>query len=148
MIEDNGASGVEHPGPWSAFAAAYVTTKPEPAEDHLRRACEELGRDYRSYVLGIGIGANEISVRTVARLLAERDAMQAEIEAWKVAAQAWQDNAQAAMQPDPDLVLAREEVKQWMLSHPDATKHVTREALLDLVERFRALKLKGQAHDQ
>jgi hypothetical protein len=66
--------------------------KPEPTEDHLRRACEELGfpvypdfsdRSYTAVALA--------GVRTVARLLAERDAMQAEVESWRTSTQTWRD---------------------------------------------------------
>jgi hypothetical protein len=54
--------------------------KPEPTEDHLRRACEELNAD-RGYVAWHAEEHQDFSpVRTVARLLAEREAMQARVE--------------------------------------------------------------------
>lgn len=124
---------MEHPGPWSAFAAAYVTTKPEPTEDHLRRACEELNRGLYTKHWRWAKDAKDNTVRTVARLLAEREAMQArdsKLEQalgilhhrWKN--ENWPGTATLVKQlraemerlastkpeptPDPDLVLARE----------------------------------------
>jgi len=60
-------------------AAAYVTTQPEPTEDHLRRACEDVELYYPDFVAGKYSATLTRAVRTVARLLAERDAMQAEM---------------------------------------------------------------------
>jgi len=124
---------MEHPGPWSAFAAAYVTTKPEPTEDHLRRACEELGLHYPDFRAGKYSTALTKAACTVARLLAEREAMQARYSKleqalgilhhrWKN--ENWPGTATLVKQlraemerlastkpeptPDPDLVLARE----------------------------------------
>jgi dihydrofolate reductase (trimethoprim resistance protein) len=106
-------------------AAQKPTPKPEPTEDHLRRACEELnagctvvkGWTYPSH-------KNTTAVHTVARLLAERDAMQARVEGLFDAIkhgdaehQDWlrmmiRDHFSAEPTPDPDLVLAREAAAQ------------------------------------
>lgn len=62
-------------GRFPCICAKKRTPKPEPTEDHLRRACEELGFEYQYFRDGYG-KAHHYAVRTVARLLAERDAMQ------------------------------------------------------------------------
>jgi hypothetical protein len=78
MLERDNSSDLSH------IRGDLKQAKPEPTEDHLRRACEELGLDPELYLKG-GYGMWEgRAVRTVARLLAERDAMQARVEpaAW------------------------------------------------------------------
>jgi hypothetical protein len=143
-----------------------ATTQPEPTEDHLRRACEELGLVYDNAARMFK------SVRTVARLLAERDAMQAGVEPvaylythWGHPAnrspaslafpherterlgEGWTETPLYAGKstgptPDPDLVMEREaeNVADGIYSRGA----LPYEWALAKAGAFRALKLKGQ----
>ena len=141
--------------------------KPEPTEDYRRRA-KELVRAEHDRTRGfVYLVSNHPAYSTVARLLAERDAMQARVGdpvAWlydfggPIAPYATTVRNQnlirnggtetplyggkpAEPTPDPDLVLAREAAESMGLVDT-ATKMIAENVAL------RALKLKGQAHDQ
>jgi hypothetical protein len=153
-----------------------MNPKPEPTEDHLRRACEELNvdRDVTDHIFIYPRDKSHRRVRTVARLLAERDAMQAEIASLR--------DYITEPTPDPDLVLAREAAESCATCRfhkpddrpeqvgsghcrrfpPAAAEQVSFDgsgsnyfsqvspwmAADDWCGEYRALKLKGQAHDQ
>ena len=60
----------------------------EPTEDHLRRACEELKVEAGAVGVALNwpghpVEGRDVAIRTVARLLAERDAMQARVDGWQ-----------------------------------------------------------------
>ena len=57
-----------------------MTTEPIVTEDHLRRACVLCGENYEAFISGRLSTRYADNVRTVARLLAERDAMQVRVE--------------------------------------------------------------------
>ena len=116
--------------------------KPEPivTEDHLRRACDELNVERSGLFYAYPSDVEITAVLTVARLLAERDAMQARVEGEPVAEviSYRQMECEATIRftptlnggvpfdigtqlyttkseptPDPDLVLAREAAAKW-----------------------------------
>jgi hypothetical protein len=75
--------------------------KPEPTEDHYRRrACSTLGLFWADYVSGKVSLFEGQAVRTVARLLAERDAMQARVEGWQPIETAPQDHTHVLLRED------------------------------------------------
>jgi hypothetical protein len=79
-------AGMAEADNWKGFTVnpKPYPTKPEPTEDHLRRACEECELDWETYQARKYLGIFTYrAVRTVARLLAERDAMQARVEEWQ-----------------------------------------------------------------
>jgi len=64
----------------SAFDVIANAAKPEPSEDHLRRACKLCGEKYDTFASGKLSTRYADNVHTVARLLAEREAMQTRVE--------------------------------------------------------------------
>ena len=144
--------------------AASDNNRPEPTEDHLRRACEELGVNYETFVAGVLGDFAADAVRTVARLLAERDELlttNTDQAATIVCLAGERDAMQAEIaslrdyitEPDPDLVLAREAAAQ----EEDARENFnisanirlgTSDFLVGVQSALRALKLaKEQAHE-
>jgi hypothetical protein len=122
------------------------TAKPEPTEDHRRRARDLLNASDGIQPLN-GYGDSSASLRTVARLLAERDAMQAELAERAITIGALRDKIDALQPtPDPDLVLAREaaaqilEAKNYPYDAPRA-RNGERDEMLGVQSALRALKL-------
>jgi len=152
--------------------------KPEPiapqaslvTEDHLRRACKLIGLHFDHYSKRTVMPLIVKAVEEIARLLAERDAMQARVEGKPVGeiisyrqticsavvkfyptlnggvpfdiGDVLYVGKPAQPTPDPDLVLA-ERIADEECPRNDKFRWTTaRDAAL------RALKLKGQAHDQ
>jgi len=157
-----------------ALPPILPTPKPEPTDDYLRRACDLLNAERASRGMRPNYDAERAGdrefydVQVVARLLAEREAMQARVEVprWVLAelyTRGWQDhqrgkgsNRDSAVErsldliasmspeptPDPDLVLAREATDA---AFPSLIGRQEWHRFYDFA--LRALKLKGQAHE-